>query len=337
MEQLGIGIDWDAGCNRVAQPMAEEPSYTRPKVTFDPDTVQPSCRARIPRPLISDPTRMQLPDGSCTHKEQLEKWLANVYQVCRRTKMRVTKLEQESEAAILQFEALASKLLEQESEARGHSEWKRMTEDEWEKMTTSVSDQFQRLITISDSRAELATKHRAESAEHIVLLRTELQTELKKLLFDHKGDNIKLVDTCQKDYLEGMVDMMNVQSKVLRSTALAQQQADRNQKTPECCCISFWPCFRTKQKVAVVQPGIRDSSSSTAAQPSQLISEQAQIISGLENKVAQIEAKDAFFSPTGGGGLFSSGGLGKGGGGLFCSGGGGLFSSGGLGNQGASH
>ena len=86
--------------------------------------------------------------------------------------------------------------------------------------------------------------------------------------------------------------------KLFRFTAQAQQQADQKQKTPECCCFNFLTRFRAKA-VNQQQP-----------EPS-FIEEHERIIKELEYKVGHMEKGKVTTS------LFSSGGMGKNGGGLF--------------------
>ena len=109
-----------------------------------------------------------------------------------------------------------------------------------------------------------------------------------------------------------------------RHTAQAQQQADQKQKTPDCCCFNFLPCFARKAVIDNQQ------------QPEPpFIEDQERMIKDLEYKVGHMEKGKVTT------GLFSSGGMGKNGGGLFGSGslsgtgglgknGGGLFGTGGL-------
>ena len=78
----------------------------------------------------------------------------NIYQQARRTKYRVRNLTEQSAAALLQFrelekytvrelQELHARLSGQDHELDDHSEWKRLSEHEWEKMITSVTDRFQ--------------------------------------------------------------------------------------------------------------------------------------------------------------------------------------------------
>ena len=171
--------------------------------------------------------------------EKLENWMDNIYQQARRTKYRVRNLTEQSAAALLQFQELEAytvrelqqlhaRLSGQDHEFDDHSQWKRLSEHEWEKMITSVTDRFQgqtdQILMLFQNLTEqqVATSLRPtveESADTIDALRNELLTEFKKLLSDTSRkdylqvvqENIKFVHATRKDDLQDLLDMMRNQ------------------------------------------------------------------------------------------------------------------------------
>ena len=193
-----------------------------------------------------------------------------------------------------------------ESKSESHAVKFQQAEDEWQRMTTMVSDQFQRLNDQSNYRAELATEQRAEFTESV----SSLRTEFSKLLHDHKSANLKLVETFQKSYITDILKTSNLTMKVLQSNAMLERQlADPNQKSSSSsgCCMVCFRVFRTTPATApameVFPNSIWDQKSSTAALPSQLLSEHRQIIEELQRKVTQLEATTITGGSSGSGGL----------------------------------
>ena len=102
----------------------------------------------------------------------------------------------------------------QDHELDDHSQWKRLSEHEWEKMITSVTDRFQgqtdQILMLFQGLTEqqVATSLRPtveESAVTIDALRNELLTEFKtQSRRDYQQvvhENIKFIDTCRRDDL----------------------------------------------------------------------------------------------------------------------------------------
>ena len=199
-----------------------------------------SLQAPIPRmqiPSEADPLRVEVPQiGDQYEMEQLENWMDNMYQQARRTKHRVRKLSEQSAAALLQFQDLEAYTVRelsilharqsgQDHELDEQDEWKRLSEHEWEKMITSVTDRFQgqtdQILVLFQNleRQQVATSLMPtveESADTIDALRTELLTEFKKLLSDTSRkdylqvvqENIKFAHATRKDDQQDLLDTM---------------------------------------------------------------------------------------------------------------------------------
>ena len=189
-----------------------------------------------------------------------------------------------------------------------------------EQDTASTIDGFSKVPTVEDS----ANIVRTECQQ----LRTEVLTEVKKL--SHKEAECRKDD--RKDDQQVLVDTMRNLLRFFRHTAQAQQsQAQQSQKTPDCCCFNFLPCFARKAVIDNQQ------------QPEPpFIKDQESLMKDLEYEVGQRgkgKGRGVIFSDhfSSGQGLFSSGGMGTGifsmpcaSGGLFGTGassGGGLFGS----------
>ena len=240
---FGVGLDWNA--NRgIAQEQPHtlqiEGSWQDAPQFPQVGTIHSACRPPMPHmqiPSVADPLRVEVPQIGDQHEmEQLEQWMDNMYQQGRRTKHRVRKLSEQSAAALLHFQDLEAYVVRelstlharqsgQDHELDEQDEWKRLSEHEWEKMITSVTDRFQgqtdQMLVLfqkieQQQAATCLMPTVEESANTIDALRTELLTEFKKLLSDTSRkdylqvvqENIKVVQSTRKDDQQDLLDTM---------------------------------------------------------------------------------------------------------------------------------
>lgn len=169
-----------------------------------------------------------------------------------------------------------------------------------------VADQFHHLNDDHSMIINSITEQRGQLTERFALM----QTEFSKLFDDHKSATRNLVDDYKSSYIADIARTSQFTMKALQQNArLEAQRPDLNQKSSSSsgCCMGFLPCSRTTPAtapaMAVVPNSIWDQKSSTAALPSQLLSEHRQIIEELQRKVTQLESTTITGGSSGSGGL----------------------------------
>ena len=238
---FGVGLDWNA--NRgIAQEQPHtlqiEGSWQDAPQFPQVGTIHSACRPptlHMQIPSVAEPLRVEVPQIGDQHEmEQLEQWMDNMSQQARKTKLRVKKLEayivrtnvQDLEAYIVrELSTLHARQSGQDHELDEQDEWKRLSEHEWEKMITSVTDRFQgqtdqMLVLFQKIEEGAANTIDAfsrvptveDSANTIDALRTEVLTEVKKLsrkdYLRVTEENIKLVQSTRKDDQQDLLDTM---------------------------------------------------------------------------------------------------------------------------------